>query len=428
MKDPAFSRGRAALPHVRDRAPRSGRWPVRLALALLSLWALVAAVQAQGTGVIEGQVVNGTAGGSEPGAGLQVTLQVFLGGSEVDTLRAVTDGDGRFRFEGLDTDPELEYWPEVVYLDVTYSVEDPLFFDGEEATLSATVTVYETTDDDSGIRLDSVHMIAESFGQVLRISEIHLFSNAGDRTYIGSDGEGAQPGTLYIPLPEGAVGLAFGEDIPEDRYVEIEGGLMDTDPVPPGSDTSLTFFSYHLVVAGETIPLERSFAYPLTILNVLAAQPGLTLNSDQFQFQGLEPFQGRDYGLYTVQDVPAGTPLTMEWVSTGEMPAGDSTEGMPPADSGAGLTVPTRGNQKLLLWVGFGLALLAVGGAIVYPLATARPAPAPASASEVVRDPRARRLLAELADLEEGFEAGEVDEATYQRERAAKYKALKSLR
>jgi hypothetical protein len=37
-------------------------------------------------------------------------------------------------------------------------------------------------------------------------------------------------------------------------------------------------------------------------------------------------------------------------------------------------------------------------------------------------------LLAELADLEEGFEAGEVDEATYQRERAAKYEALKSLR
>jgi hypothetical protein len=152
----------------------------------------------------------------------------------------------------------------------------------------------------------------------------------------------------------------------------------------------------------------------------------LTLNSDQLQFQGLEPFQGRDYGLYTIQDVPAGTPLTMEWVSTGEMPAGGSTEGMS-SDSGAVPTVPTRGNQRLLLWVGFGLVVLALGGAVVYPLATARPASAPASASDVVKDPRARRLLAELADLEEGFEAGQIDEATYQRERAAKYEALKSL-
>jgi hypothetical protein len=426
MRDPAFSRRGATLSRARDRAPASRRWPVWLALALLSLLALVAAVQAQGTGVIEGQVVNGTAGGAEPGAGLQVTLQVFLGGTELDTLQAVTDGEGRFRFEGLDTDPELEYWPQVVYLDVAYSVEEPLLFEGEGTTLSATVTVYETTNDDSGIRLDSVHMIAESFGQVLRISEIHLFGNAGDRTYVGSDGEEGQQGGLYIPLPEGAVGLAFGEDIPEGQYIEVEGGLMDTEPVPPGSDTSLTFFSYHLVVAGETIPMERSFAYPLTILNVLAAQPGLTLNSDQLQFQGLEPFQGRDYGLYTIQDVPAGTPLTMEWVSTGEMPAGGSTEGMS-SDSGAVPTVPTRGNQRLLLWVGFGLVVLALGGAVVYPLATARPASAPASASDVVKDPRARRLLAELADLEEGFEAGQIDEATYQRERAAKYEALKSL-
>jgi len=427
MRDPAFSRGGVALPHVRDRAPGSGKWPVRLALVLLSLLALVAAVQAQGTGVIEGQVANGTAGGLEPGAGLQVTVQVFLGGSVVDTLQAVTDGDGRFRFEGLDTDPELEYWPEVVYLDVPYSVEEPLFFDGEGATLSAAITVYETTDDDSGIRLDSVHMIAESFGQVLRISEIHLFGNAGDRTYVGSEGDGGQRGTLFIPLPEGAVGLAFGEDIPADRYVEVEGGLMDTAPVPPGSEASLTFFSYHLVVTGQTIPMERTFAYPLTILNVLAAQPGLTLNSDQLQFQGLEPFQGRDYGLYTIQDVPAGTPLIMEWLSTGEMPTGETTGGMPPSDSGATPTLPTRGNQRLLLWVGFGVAVLAVGGAIVYPLATARPASGPVSASDVVRDPRARRLLAELADLEEAFEADQIDEATYQRERAAKYEALKSL-
>jgi hypothetical protein len=44
-----------------------------------------------------------------------------------------------------------------------------------------------------------------------------------------------------------------------------------------------------------------------------------------------------------------------------------------------------------------------------------------------VKDHKARRLLAELSDLEEGFEAGQIDEETYQRERAAKYEALKSL-
>ena len=39
--------------------------------------------------------------------------------------------------------------------------------------------------------------------------------------------------------------------------MEVDGGLVDTEPVPPGSESSLVFFSYHLMVTGETVPLER---------------------------------------------------------------------------------------------------------------------------------------------------------------------------
>jgi len=290
--------------------------------------------------------------------------------------------------------------------------------------VDASLTVYETTGDATGearIRLDSVHIIVESFEQVLRISEIHFFGNSGDRTYVGRDGQ-----TVFIPLPAEAVGLAFEEDTPGERFVEVQGGVMDTEPVPPGTETSLAFFSYHLVPAGNTVSLERSFAYPVTDLNILIAQPGLTLQSDQLQAAGTRSFQDQQYELYTGQDLSPDTPLA---VTFSLVPAAAGSSSVPgaatPATSSAAPASP--GSQGLLRWLGFALAGLAVVAAVVYPLAARRKVPAPASAPRLARNPQARQLLAELAALEEAFEAGQIDEETYARQRAEKYEALKAL-
>lgn len=398
-----------------------------VALGLLMTWApLFAPVQAQGAGILEGQVVNGTASGQDPGPGLTVLLHVYRGDVEEDTLETTTDAEGRFRFDGLDTDASLEYWPEAIYGSVPFSNAEPLQFNDEPDTLNTTITVYETTDDDSAIRLDSVHMIAESFGEVLRISEIHLLGNAGDRAYVGRVTDTGQGETVFVPLPEQAVGVAFGESGAEDRFIEVEGGLASTDPVPPGPESSLIFFSYHLMVTGETVPLERRFSYPVTNLNILVAQPGLTLKSEQLQTMGNELFQGRQYEFHQTQDLAAGAPLAMEFVPV-ETVGGADTSGMPPS-SGQGVTgAATRGNQHLLLTIGVGLAALAVVGAVLYPQVTRRAASAPASSPNLSKDPEARRLVAELASLEESFEAGELDGATYERQRSDLHEELRSL-
>jgi hypothetical protein len=401
-----------------------------LALAILGLaivLVLAVTAQAQGNGVLEGQVVNGTAGAPQVGAGITVTLHVLQGDVEVNSLQTTTNAGGHFRFDELDTDAELEYWPEAFYLDVSYNAVEPYQFVADQTALQATVTVYETTGDDSAIKLDSVHMIAESFGQVLRISEIHLYGNTGDRTYVGRVGEGDQVTTVLIPLPQGAVGVAFQEGMPAERFVELEDSLLDTEPVPPGDETSLVFFSYHLVVDGETVPLERRFAYPLVSLNLLAAQPGLALRSEQLQAMGPQLFQDRQYEFYAVQGLAVGTSLEIELLP---QPGVTGDQGSPSAPAGddqvlAGL--PTRGNQGLLRWFGFGfagLALIAVG---VYSLLARGPVAAPQASDTLTANPRARRLLAELAGLEAALEAGQVDEAAYERQRAELYDLLKAL-
>lgn len=408
------------------------KWMILALLCSLLILGVAAGVQAQdagasqGTGILQGQVTNGTADGPQIGAGIPVTLHIYNGDTENPSLETVTDAAGAFRFEGLDTDPNLEYWPEASYLDVLYSNDTPYQFTTGETQLDAALTVYETTEDDSAITLDSAHFIMESFGQVLRISEIHLYGNTGDRTYIGHADDTGRRTTLFIPLPDSAVGLAFDQETDPERFVQVDGGIQDSAPVPPGSETSLAYFSYHLVVTGDQMPLERSFSYPVTTLNILVAQPGLSLTSDQLQNMGPQAFQGQNYDFFALGGLMPDTPLSMQLFP--EAVAADGTA-VPGTTSGTDLAAggPVAGSrQGQLRLLGLALAVLVVVGIVVYSVSAGQTAKT-ATAPNLTANARSRRLLAELADLEDAYAAGQVDDATYERERAEKYEALKSL-
>jgi hypothetical protein len=162
-------------------------------------------------------------------------------------------------------------------------------------------------------------------------------------------------------------------------------------------------------------------------MNMLVAQPGLTLNSDQLQSRGLELFQGRQYELYSTQNLGPEISLALEFIPVTEV-SGDTGALGSPASSGAGMTGATpRGNQLLILWIGVGLAVLAVAGVVVYSMAAGPPAVAAAGRADLASNPKARGQLAALADLEDAFEAGQVNEVAYERRRAELYEKIRSL-
>lgn len=399
-------------------------WMLRLMVAaLLVVLALALPVHAQDAGVLEGQVVNGTEGGADIGAGIPVTLYLFGVGLEEQIQETETDADGRFSFEGLDTSATLEYWVEATYQDVTFGTRDLLQFADGDAELAAVVTVFEPTPDDTDVRLDLVHIFAESFGEVLRISETHLFGSGGDRAYIGEENADGQRETVLVPLPEGTVGFALGEGIPEDRFAAVDGGLVDSEPVRPGTLVSEVRFSYHLMATGQPISLERRFAYPVTNLSVLVAQPGLSLSSGQMQSMGTQLIQERQYEIFSGENLGTDTPVELVFTPVEGMGGSPGTGGMPggqPPSSGS-----AGGSQGPLLWIGVGLVLVAIAGALVYATASRRPGAVSETGSEVTSDARARSLLVDLADLEDAFEAGEIDESSYERQRAEIYADLK---
>ena len=399
--------------------------PAALALAaglllagLASLPSVASALATQaGNGTLEGQVTNGTPEGAPIGAGITVTLHVYEGDTEVSTAQATTDTGGRFRFEGLDTATDLAYTVEAFYLGTGYAGPQPLAFQAGQTSLDAPITVYETTGDASLVSIDSGHIIAESLGPIMRVTEVYLFGNSGDRTYVGGLGEDGRLSTVRVPLPEGAVGLSFGQEEDAGRYIQDGGDLRDTTPVPPGQETMMIFVSYHLPVSGETIHVERSYDYPLILLNILLAQPGLSLQSDQMQSQGLQTFQDRQYALYTAAGLPAGSPLAFDLLleETGV------TAPTQPGTIGPGVT----DRQGPVGRLGLVLAAAALAGVTGYALAV--PPGSPGRPAALEGDPRAGLLLAAVADLDEAFEAGQMDEETYRRERAARLDAIRAL-
>jgi len=137
---------------------------------------------------------------------------------------------------------------------------------------------------------------------------------------------------------------------------------------------------------------------------------------------GSQSFMDQEFAVYTAVDLAAGTPLAVDLT----VEATEVTESTTTTETGK----PITDNQGLLRGLGFGLASLAVLGAALYPLLTTQrrpPAAALPTVAALASNPQARPLLSELADLEEAFETGQLDDETYQRQRAEKWEALRSL-
>ena len=136
------------------------------------------------SGIIEGQVVNGTEGGSSV-ADQNITLNIYLNDAEVDSTTAKTDAQSRFVFEGLSTELGYSYQVTLNFQQADYT-GDWISFDDGETNEFTEVTVYDSTTSDEAIRVAMAHTIIYVEQGSLEVVEYYLFVNETDRTYIGS--------------------------------------------------------------------------------------------------------------------------------------------------------------------------------------------------------------------------------------------------
>jgi len=333
----------------------------------LSLSAPAMAAEPSG-GIIKGQVVNGTDGGSSV-ADQDTTLKTYLNDAEMSAITTKTDNEGHFVFEGLSTESGYSYMVALVFQQVEYYSEW-ISLDEGETTKFVEVTVYDSTTSDEAIKVAMTHTILYVGQDSLKVMEYFLFVNESDRTYIGSEDTNSA----------------------EERET-------DTMPVLPGSKE--VAYSYKVNYNSATYTFARRVNYPTTRYDLLFQSESMEVTGDQLAVEEPMDIEGAWFKHLSGSNFAQGDILEVQL---------------------SGL--PQTSNQGAILWVVLILVVLGTGFGFVYLMRKRRLQPV---SSEDSLDQKRQRLLIELAHLDDNFEAGKIPEKNYRRLRSVRKAQLVEL-
>lgn len=398
------------------------RMAIRGALAALALLAgIVGGVPtpaaAQATGTIEGQVVNGTAGGPVP-ADLLVKVHVVQNRTRAGEHDVRTDGAGRFRVDGLATGRDTIYFPIVEYQGVPYYPEQPIVLDGS-APASVQITVYEATPTPDSLSFERANLLISNVTPTaLSIMEMGAVVNGGDRTYAANPELTGSARTLRFTLPPGAIQIAPQAGLPSDTLESTPEGFATTDPIRPGRREIA--FSYQLPYDASSLDLTRTFTLPVRTFTLFVPDQGIEVAGPGLAVQGTVELGGQRFRQFIVQNLEPGAQVRFR---LSRLPA--PFLGRPREQ---GLAVAGIGGVALLVFVLLAIRRRRAAGAAEAPSEPAAAAAAVGRAAEVTAsDVERLRLVRALAELDERYAAGTLDEGAYRAEREAGKRRLVAL-
>ncbi|MDX2141159.1 MAG: c-type cytochrome [Chloroflexota bacterium] len=365
-------------------------------------------------GVVSGRVVNGTAGGGAI-ANLPVTLVYYDADLRETALQATTDASGSFSFANVPISDTFQYAAIAEYGERSYFAP-PVLGDPSAGRVDFTVTVYERTEDAAVITISAMVSQVTAVGASLEVTQLFTISNSSDRAYSTNqttpDGRAV---SLAFQLPPGAVLLGFPSG--EGRFVlsTDQTTVLDTAPTLPG-DQNLVAIAYVIPYEGSAI-IEQVFNYALNGQVRILVQPdsvqlsGTPLTALGPQQIGQTQWQG--YGAQVA--LAAGSPLRYEL-------AGASLE----VATGERTGVVTSNNLLPLLVIGIVIEIIIV--ALLYVWWRQRRNKRAAQAAKPASDTTLMDgLIRQIAELDARHERGEIDDATYQRQRGILKQRLSEL-
>jgi len=383
------------------------KW-IRLAPAVLVLALMLIAVPvliAGPDGTIRGKVTSGTGdGGPVPNTEVELLTLLHRQGPPVITT-TLTDEQGNFVFEGVESDPQHVHILRVKYAGQTY-FSDLITFEQDQREVEVPIVVYETTHEDDQIGVRRTHLIVEFGGNQVFLAQMYFVDNNGDRTFVG-DADGK---TLYFALPPEATNLKFQDPTLGESVIREPDGFWLNQALKPGETQVL--FSYALPYHHPQQQLTFTLSYDVPDLVLLVSDIGEQVEAPGLTAQGTRSAQGASYYMFSGKEFPAHQTISL---NLSNLPPPQSTTPNPQTSSGS--TAPAGLGGALPAWVG--LVMLLLGGVAAFGFAMTHASPASAlTPTESLRRER-DRLVRSIARLDEQFESGRIGQGAYRRERAA---------
>jgi mono/diheme cytochrome c family protein len=346
---------------------------------------------------ISGLVSDGASGAAVQDSQL-VTLHGFDGQDEVVTQETTVDSRGRFSFEGIELVAGRLYLASTEFQGVRYTSDvahasDP----GEPLDLS--ITVFESTSDPATVRAPRLHLLIDQMPDGgLRVVELWVLANSGDKTVIADGGTGG----VRIALPPQATNLQFEDSLLAQQYQPTDSGFSLINPLRPGGDSAQVVFSFDLQEA-KSSEITQAITVPVDAVTVLVVEGGPTVSGDGVTDQGVREAAGEQLHQYDIGPMAAGR--TLDLTLTGP----PFWAKLIPGSVGGG-------------WIVGAVGLILAVGAIVwwYRPWIAAGDEASVQTDEQVDEPamdRRQSLLRAMAELDDAYERGEVDESAYHHRR-----------
>ena len=251
------------------------RGPARL--ALLITWLAAAAVSAQtphadvqaGPGTIEGQLVHPSR--PEAVGDVVVVLYAISADGSPGVRSTTSDAEGRFRFEGIASDPHTVYLVGARASDIPFGSR--VSFAPGETVAKVEIELAETTDDTRAASVGKALLRFERGCTDLHVDHVQTLRNESEAViYVPREQRGARAPLLEIALPGNAREFAIE---PGDQGVEIiDQRARYWGPLYPG--TQEVEFEYVIPVAPE-LALEIGFPNGASEVEVLTPPAGMEL-------------------------------------------------------------------------------------------------------------------------------------------------------
>lgn len=358
-------------------------------------------------GAVTVSLINGS-GGDVP-ADLPVTLYGFDAMQLVYTDTLSSQPNGVLVFTEVPKPAGRAFLAGVDYQNVTVG-SDVAVVEDATTPLTLTITIFETTTDQSDLVVDRMHVFFDfSAPEQVQVVEVFVVSNPTNKAVVAAEEGGP---VLSFPLPAGATDLQFQDGSLGDRYLETPDGFADTLSVRPGTGDYQIIFAYNLPY-NRKLELSLPMSLPVDSAVVMLPEVGVKVKSAQLQAGGEKDVQGTTYLMYSGGGLSADNPLVMELSGRAR---GNSSN----------LLTGAENRTSLLIGLGaFGVALIVVGVWLFRKNHSAdedeededdEDGDPEADSDDLPDDPDA--LMDAIIALDDLYKAGELPEEAYQQRRA----------
>jgi hypothetical protein len=373
------------------------------------------------TGRIYGQLLDGT-NKNAPLAGKKVTLQVAQGNLGIDLATVTTDAHGNYSFPNLSTDKSTSYSVYFSYEGAQYN--SPLTNLATKPVQHVNLTVYEATTSMAKIAVVQATILlhpADAKNGVVPVSELIIFRNLGNLTYVGSLNASANqgmPNALRFSLPHTANNLSLSAGFNGYQSAQVSSGFATNAAVPPGD--SQFSFTFNMPYTDSSYDFDYLVNYPTVRLTIMVPVD-IHASSDTLQSLGPITAYQQEYDLFAanaLRNVDVHVQL----------------EGLPVTDLPASSPSSSSSPNSSLLWLLVGLLAMASILYLTWFLyrsrrrLTSAPIPTKKKGKQAKQAQRnvphspafaeEQALLEELLELDKSYEAGTLKKAEYQEQRA----------